>query len=406
MALKKAWSEKRRNAGTTPLGATCPGWLRLDPAAGRYILKEPQASVVRRIVRLAISGVGAPTIVRQLNTERVPHLRQRAKRWETGTVNRLFRQRTLIGEYQPCRMEDGRQVKDGEPISGRYPALITEKQYYQLQAALAARNTRPMGGRGQSAVPNLFGRLLVSGTTGAVMRLKGFDQSKRRHIVSLDGLTGNEPFRSFPYEVFEQQFLNWVREVKLEDSDPGADRLAELEGRLAVVQHRLSEIQTELQQGGMVKILAQEARRLEEQEVGLTRDLDAARATAATPLPSTKEVVLPETIQDRERMRAVIQRLVRRIRVWINGTTHRRCLVSDVELVDRRHRAFAVRTERGGKVLATAGTADSINPARYNFPKLATKLLNNAEAMATGRLRVTKSGAVVRYGRYSEGIGG
>ena len=121
----KAWANKRKNVQTLKLTKRCPGWLRLSDDRRSFSVIEDRAKIVRRIFEETVSGLGVYSIARRLNAEGVPAFASR-KGWQLSSIHKLITSRTVIGEYQPNRLIDGKRVPDGEPIKNYYPAIIDE----------------------------------------------------------------------------------------------------------------------------------------------------------------------------------------------------------------------------------------------------------------------------------------
>jgi DNA invertase Pin-like site-specific DNA recombinase len=82
--IREVFAHKRSQLAEKPFSARCPGWLRLDKTAGKFVIVEERAVIIRRIYSEAIAGVGHQTIARQLNEEGVPLFgqgNQRGKMW-------------------------------------------------------------------------------------------------------------------------------------------------------------------------------------------------------------------------------------------------------------------------------------------------------------------------------------
>jgi len=195
--------------------------------------------------------------------------------------------------------------------------------------------------------------------------------------------------------------------VRLEREARPDDKTAELQGRLADLKGKLAAVEADLDTQGFSDLLARKARQWEAESASIAEQLTSAQAQRNTPAAVTGDIIdNPTTVEERERMRALIKRLVKQVRVWILGNTATRTLYADVEFVDARHRLFALRVERrrigeaAGAVIV-AGTDQPLNPARFQVDgeRLAKLLLDRSAAAAAGKLRVTKTGMVVQSGR-------
>ena len=102
--VRAVFEVKRAQLSEKPWSSRCPGWLRLDKAAGKFVIVEERAEIVRRVYREALSGVGHQTIARQLNEEQVSlfgHGNQRSRMWQKSLVRHLLTTPTVIGSLVP-----------------------------------------------------------------------------------------------------------------------------------------------------------------------------------------------------------------------------------------------------------------------------------------------------------------
>ena len=129
--VRAAWARKRAELGTKPATGRCPGWLRLDKTTGRFVEREREADVVRRIYAEAAAGLGQYAIARKLNAEAVPLFssgNQRGKPWGPKYIRSLLTAPAVRGTYIPCitgRDERGRLLLQPQaPVEGYYPAVV------------------------------------------------------------------------------------------------------------------------------------------------------------------------------------------------------------------------------------------------------------------------------------------
>ena len=90
----------------------------------------------------------------------------KAKQWQKTSFSRIFRNRQLIGEYQPYKMgvdEKGRpskraehRIPAGPPIENYYPAVIDEVRFKELQGVIEyRRNNVRKRGKAYYLIPRL-----------------------------------------------------------------------------------------------------------------------------------------------------------------------------------------------------------------------------------------------------------
>ena len=98
--------------------------------------------------------------------------------WNLRYVEAILTNRAVIGEYQPCRVIDGKRVPEGEPINDYFPRVIEDELFYQVQAA---QETQITSGACRSAgCEHLHGGILRDARTGSTMRLQNASQSEHK----------------------------------------------------------------------------------------------------------------------------------------------------------------------------------------------------------------------------------
>jgi DNA invertase Pin-like site-specific DNA recombinase len=132
-----AWNKKKELARTElkPIGNASPLWLALLDE--EYQLREPNASIVRRIFQMALDGHGKGAISKALNAEGVPSFK--GGTWGTSSVQKILNNRAVFGEYQPHSSRSGKRVPSGTPIANYFPVVVDESTFYQAQAAIDGR---------------------------------------------------------------------------------------------------------------------------------------------------------------------------------------------------------------------------------------------------------------------------
>ena len=136
--VSAAWAAKRERVSEEKLTGRCPSWLELSDDRKSFTPIKARVAVVNRIFELAAQGVGARVIARRLNAEKVPTLRN-GKRWHISTVGKILRSRAVIGEFQPCKLVDGKR-EILEPIPGYYPAVVPMELFATVRRI---KGTRP-----------------------------------------------------------------------------------------------------------------------------------------------------------------------------------------------------------------------------------------------------------------------
>ncbi|GEA50041.1 site-specific recombinase [Vibrio inusitatus NBRC 102082] len=135
--LKAAWAKKRSNQD---MHSKAPFWLdriKGDPdRPDGYYLNKHQATV-QRVFEMASDGLGHYTITGILNKEQVPS--PTARDWNGSSVSKLLRYRQVIGEYQPCTVENKVATPIGDTIKDYYPSAISKELFNKVQLGINQR---------------------------------------------------------------------------------------------------------------------------------------------------------------------------------------------------------------------------------------------------------------------------
>jgi DNA invertase Pin-like site-specific DNA recombinase len=285
----KAWANKRKQADELKLTKRCPAWLQLSADRRSFSVSEERAKIVRRIFDETVSGLGVYSIARRLNAEGVPAFVSR-KGWQLSSIHKLITSRTVIGEYQPNRLINGKRVPDGDPIKDYYPRVIDENLY---NAAHNARSIRREAGGGRTGkrVSNLFSKLAVCRDCGSSMHFesKGTGPRGGTYLVC-DNVRRNMgcPSVRWRYNDFEASFLAFVSELDLGsvlETDSDGEKRAAIERRVEALKGELSQIEDErgaafelLKRGISVDFVAAKMAKCDERIAELKVNLDTAHA--------------------------------------------------------------------------------------------------------------------------------
>lgn len=152
--LRKSWAEKRRRARTElkPLSRMCPRWLAL--AGEAYEPIPDRVDVVRRVFNELEGGVGVHKLAQRLNQEGIQPFAH-GDGWQHSILLQIAHNRAVLGEFQPHTKISGRREPDGPPIKNYFPPVISEQQFYRVQAALLRRRFNAPGRKGKG-FSNLF----------------------------------------------------------------------------------------------------------------------------------------------------------------------------------------------------------------------------------------------------------
>ncbi len=181
-----AWQRRRDTALTTGKAPTTkqgrvsnnmPNWfkagtttIQIDPA---------KKAIVQSIFDMVESGLGLNLIAKKLNGK---HLTLTGRPMMRHYIHYITHNRAVLGEYRPAKKIEGKKVFTGEIVKGYFPAVISETQFYAVQAILKARKTTTTGAN--KGFCNLFTGLIYIGSSKAVV-YKQRDKSERQYIPAL-----------------------------------------------------------------------------------------------------------------------------------------------------------------------------------------------------------------------------
>lgn len=345
--LTEAWDTKRSAIDTRKLTRKVPFWLRLSEDRQRFEFIKEQETLVRRMIGMArVHGGGA--IARKLNAEGI--LSPYGRPWNNVSVLSVLRSRSLFGEFTPHRGRANKREPAGEPIPDYYPPILTEDEFYALQAVITGRK-QLRGPRGKR-VANLFTGLLRDARDGSPIHLNEKQKGNVRMVSSgaMRGMNGAE-YVSFPYPVFEEAITKLLGEIdkgEVLNGGAGVDEIHAVSGKLARVNAAIDTIETELDAHGESPVLYKRLRARETEKLELMEQLRLAKEKAAHPLTEALGEVqeLTDFLQNEEtrlRYRSVLARLVESIEVLVVRRTWTRLAAVQIWFADgKRHRDYLI----------------------------------------------------------------
>lgn len=325
--VSAAWDEKKRRAGEDgkPITAKAPAWLEL--VDDKFQFRPGALELLRRMVTMCRTGHGCRAIAAALMAEKVTPWG--GLHWEEAYIRKVIAGREILGEYQPFKRnttgKGPKRVPHGEPIRGYFPAAVSEKEWFEAQAARKLRDKR--GGRPpkEPGHVNVFGGMLTDARTGKAIHITGrTDRGQYYRVLVPAGYKRHgDPCCSFPWPTFEEGVLSQLAEVdprSILHDDAGGNEVLELSGRLAGFEGRIAAVKAQLVEGdGDVTAIMDAVRELEARRKEAADLLAAARLKAANPLAESwgEARGLLQTLRDaadqrdaRVRLRSAIRRIV------------------------------------------------------------------------------------------------
>ncbi len=216
--VSRAWDQKRKKASEElkPLTKRCPAWLELKD--GKYKKIEERVSIIKRIYKLAIDGLGKRSIAKLLNSDGIDtwgdgiNKSRKSNGWHDSYIQKILSNESVIGRYRLHIMDknSGKRVPTGEIIENYYPKVISELEWNKLRN----RTPSPRGKKGTKGnLSNLFTGIVYDGYTQAVMRFvnKGTSRGHGKYLSSdISRISPNTKGQNWSYHHFESAILNFM----------------------------------------------------------------------------------------------------------------------------------------------------------------------------------------------------
>ncbi|MDT7529579.1 recombinase family protein [Sphingopyxis sp. SE2] len=240
-----AWEEKRRKvrAGETKrLTKRAPAWLIWDAKAETWGIDNDKAETVRKIFQWALEGQGEHKIVARLNREGIPTL-GRGEQWGRSSVGKILRNRAVIGELIPGRIEhhEGRKRRVlEEPVKGVFPVIISDADWNAVAGLKDGHAPAPKGRGALRPLANLLGGLARCPVCGSAMtRVVKGKKGGAPKLVCTRAKAGNGcVYRAVPLAAVEAVILgsgaDLLANIPAGDAESRLDaRALELESNIA-----------------------------------------------------------------------------------------------------------------------------------------------------------------------------
>lgn len=246
--LKASWENKRNNALTKPLTSVAPAWLKLNSNKNEFEIIEKRADIIKKIFDLCINTCGLWAITKYLNTNQIPVF-GRSKFWYKSYVKKILSNRSVLGEYQPKTLTDGKKTIVGKPIMNYYPRIIHEDEFILANAAIEARTVNGNGRKGIS-FSNLFTSLIYCGECNSkiVLRNRGSTSKGGKYLICSNKLvTAGCTMPEWKLSVFEGSMFNHIKEINFtefldnkSDSTDIKNQIILLNEKLKIEEHKLN----------------------------------------------------------------------------------------------------------------------------------------------------------------------
>ncbi|MGB7814720.1 MAG: recombinase family protein [Methylotenera sp.] len=216
--LTAAWVNKRAKSSSKVLTKLCPAWMRYNEETQKFELIEERVKVVKSIFNMCINTFGIYRIARNLNENKVP-IFGRGKFWHKSYITKILKNRSVIGEFQPRVLVEGKRVKTDNPIANYFPAILDEKTFMLAQVAVARRTLNGAGCKGTNFT-NLFAGLSYCNSCGSKMLLRnrgGTDRSSKKLLCSNQIVHAGCQMSEWTLADLEEIIFRHLKEVNFTD---------------------------------------------------------------------------------------------------------------------------------------------------------------------------------------------
>jgi DNA invertase Pin-like site-specific DNA recombinase len=250
--LKSSWAGKRGQIRVKKLTSLAPAWLQLSKDGTHFEVVKHRVAVVRWIYKQRAKGVGVFRIARQLQDRKEPvwgRGKQAGHQWHKSYVTKILANRSVLGEFQPHRMDgephDRKRVPDGDPVPNYFPAIISEDLFYRVQQLKREDQKRP--GQIGKNVSSLFTWIAKCGRTGKPANF--VNKSKYQYLWTDGVLEDGRRMAGWSYADFETRFLTAIGRLDLSQifGEKEDSKTTEMEGALAAAEARVEETGVVLQ---------------------------------------------------------------------------------------------------------------------------------------------------------------
>jgi DNA invertase Pin-like site-specific DNA recombinase len=349
--LKAAWRSKRANLDAKKLTSLAPGWLEISEDRSEYIPVPHRVQLVQDIFDWSRNGMGAGSIAKRLNQAGVPTFGARAKNmWHTSYIQKILYNRSVLGEFQPHVVLNGKRVPEGEPILGYFPRIISDEVFLLAASSLQSRRITGAGRKG-IGLSNLFSGLLRCGyCQGSMVYMdKGHTGPRAKLLVCYNSKAGKGcHYVPWEYTFFEKSMLTYCTGLDVEhflqldgaaktEITALAERISVLKGSIDSIGGKLTNIMSAIESGAntfpqfleRARQLEQERSHLEfelqsaqkkyERTASMKVDIAAVRATIDDLVSRMSELTGDDLYDLRAELSQQVKRLIGRIMIYPGG---------------------------------------------------------------------------------------
>ena len=314
--ISQAWEQKRKNIHNRPLTRKCPLWLRFDEGDETFVEIPERAVIVRDIFEMHCNGHGRRSIACHLNdngldpwgpVRRLGRAEGTARVWRDSYIRKILGSKAVIGEFQPHKLVDKKQIPVGDPIPDYFPQIIPEDIFYKAQGINEERNHNPTPGK-LAGVSNLFTKIARCGYCESSMTVmdKGQPPKGRKYFIcsSYRVKSNNCKVSYFHYDVFEEAMLDHCYTLNFENVLPTLQQsalLQEVSGlkmQLTTVQGKIKEASTQIDNAVLAITKTSSSEVHEQIETTMLRLIDQRKEMSEIEKKLKREIKSNEAIQE------------------------------------------------------------------------------------------------------------
>ncbi len=238
----KSWENKRKQIGTRKMTGRAPAWLKLSKDKTQFEPVADSVAVVKKLFKLALSGHGITSILKTLQNGKVPPIGNQGNSttWHRSYIVKILRSRAVLGEFQPCTMNNGKRVPVGEPIADYFPRIVSDADFYKAGEQMASR--RNSQGRIGKNVTNLFTGIIHNAVDNATMVV--IDKGNGPRLISSAAHRGEpgKDNRAVSYAPIELAILTFCSELKASTLQPSKAKVNDLEDSVAATRGKIGDL--------------------------------------------------------------------------------------------------------------------------------------------------------------------
>jgi hypothetical protein len=191
--------------------SSAPAWLDLNENRTQFVVVPEKAQIIRRLFQETAQGIGAYSIAKRLNGERIPTIGP-SPRWLPSSISKILENRAVTGEFQPMSRKGGGQRRPtGDPVQDYYPRVIEAELFAEAERA---RKTNIINNRGRKGTrfTNLFTGLLSCAECNARMKFVTHERSRSFGCATF-ARDGSCVSHRWEYEAFERALVESLTEI-------------------------------------------------------------------------------------------------------------------------------------------------------------------------------------------------